>query len=79
MTPGIPDITNESRLNIGPKALKDLLDHFPVAKGARSDPQLVWTFHDNEISLKSMESSIDSRGNTVLSSIMNVRYIDTKT
>ena len=62
MTPGAPDPTNESRLTIGPKALKDLIDHFPVAKGARSDPQLVWTFEDNEVILKSIESSIDSRG-----------------
>lgn len=62
MTPGAPNPTNESRLIIGPKALKDLLDHFPIAKGARSDPQLVWTFDEGEVVLKSMESSIDSRG-----------------
>ena len=62
MTPGAPDPTNESRLTIGPKALKDLIDHFPVAKGARTDPQLVWTFEDSEVILKSIESSIDSRG-----------------
>ena len=65
MAPGVPDATNESRLTIGPKPLKDLIDHFPVAKGARSDPQLVWTFEDGEVGLKSMESSIDSRGMTV--------------
>ena len=62
MAPGVPDTNNESRLTIGPKALKDLIEHFPVAKANRSDPQLVWTFDDTEVGLKSLESSIDSRG-----------------
>ena len=62
MAPGVPDSYNESRLTIGPKALKDLIEHFPVAKANRSDPQLVWTFDDTEVGLKSLESSIDSRG-----------------
>jgi hypothetical protein len=62
MAPGVPDTDNESRLTIGPKALKDLIEHFPVAKVNRSDPQLVWTFDDTEVGLKSLESSIDSRG-----------------
>jgi hypothetical protein len=62
MAPGVPDTYNESRLTIGPKALKDLIEHFPVAKANRSDPQLVWTFDDTEVGLKSLESSIDSRG-----------------
>jgi len=65
MAPGVPDATNESRLTIGPKPLRDLIDHFPAAKAARSDPQLVWTFEDEEVGLKSMESSIDSRGTSV--------------
>ena len=62
MAPGVPDTFNESRLTIGPKALRDLIEHFPVAKANRSDPQLVWTFDDTEVGLKSLESSIDSRG-----------------
>jgi len=62
MAPGVPDSYNESRLTIGPKALKDLIEHFPVAKATRSDPQLVWTFDDTEVGLKSLESSIDTRG-----------------
>ena len=66
MAPGVPNATNESRLTIGPKPLRDLIDHFPAAKAARSDPQLVWTFEDGEVGLKSMESSIDSRGTSVI-------------
>ncbi len=62
LAPSVPDATNESRLTVGPKALKELIDHFPVSKGSRSDPQLIWTFEETEISLKSVESSIDSRG-----------------
>ena len=65
MAPGASNATNESHLTIGPKALKDLLDHFPIAKSARSDPQLVWTFEDTEVNLRSVESSIDSRGNFI--------------
>ncbi|PPQ84592.1 hypothetical protein CVT25_015795 [Psilocybe cyanescens] len=72
MVPGVPDNTNESRLIIGPKTLKDLLEHFPVAKGARSDPQLVWTFDNGEVSLKSMESSVDSRGRGQLSTEISI-------
>ena len=62
LAPGVPDATNISRLTIGPKVLKDLLDHFPISKSSRSDPQLVWTFDATEIGLKSVESAIDSRG-----------------
>lgn len=72
MAPGVPDAMNESRLTIGPKALRDLIDHFPVAKAARSDPQLVWTFEDGEVGLKSMESSIDSRGKGQLSTELTI-------
>ncbi|KAJ3512262.1 hypothetical protein NLJ89_g3623 [Agrocybe chaxingu] len=72
MAPGVPDAANESRLTIGPKALKDLIDHFPVSKGSKSDPQLVWTFEDAEVGLKSVESSIDSRGRGQLSTEITI-------
>ncbi|PPQ63670.1 hypothetical protein CVT24_004555 [Panaeolus cyanescens] len=62
MAPGVPDASNESRLTIGPKALKDLIDHFPVSRSQKSDPQLIWTFEDAEVGLKSLESAVDSRG-----------------
>ncbi|KAF8160680.1 Rad9-domain-containing protein [Crassisporium funariophilum] len=72
MAPGVPDAQNESRLTIGPRALRDLIDHFPVSKGARSDPQLVWTFEDTEVGLKSLESAIDSRGKGQLSTELTI-------
>ncbi|KAF9050067.1 Rad9-domain-containing protein [Panaeolus papilionaceus] len=72
MAPGVPDADNESRLTIGPKALKDLIDHFPVSRGQRSDPQLVWTFEESEVGLKSLESAIDSRGRGQLSTELTI-------
>ncbi|TFK44246.1 Rad9-domain-containing protein [Crucibulum laeve] len=72
MAPGVPDATNESRLTIGPKSLKDMIEHFPLSKGAKSDPQLVWSFGDTEVALKSMESSIDSRGKGQLSTELTI-------
>lgn len=70
MAPGAPDSSNESHLTIGPRALKDMIEHFPLSKGAKSDPQLVWSFGDSEVDLKSLESSIDSRGLFLLTSFM---------
>jgi cell cycle checkpoint control protein RAD9A len=62
LSPGVPDSENESRLTIGPRAIKDITEHFPNARGAKSDPQLVWTFGDTDVEVKSLESSIDTRG-----------------
>lgn len=62
MAPGIPDAINESNLTIGPKALKDMIEHFPLARGVASDPQLIWSFGDVEVELRSLESSSDTKG-----------------
>jgi len=76
LVPSLLDGTNESRLTIGPKTLRDLLEHFPVAKGAKSDHLLVWTFNDSEITLRSMESSIDSRGKHTFPGLLSKSLID---
>jgi cell cycle checkpoint control protein RAD9A len=65
LVPGDPDTVNASRLTVGPRAIKDMLDHFPVAKGGKSDPQLIWNFGDSEVQVKSMETSIDTKGKPV--------------
>jgi hypothetical protein len=39
-----------------------MIEHFPVSKGARSDPQLIWNFGESEVEVKSFESSLDSKG-----------------
>jgi hypothetical protein len=66
MTPGVPDFPHESRLTIGPRAIKDIVEQFPPARGSRSDPQLIWHFDDLEVEVKSLESSIDAKGETVI-------------
>lgn len=62
MAPGVPEALNESNLTIGPKALKDMIEHFPLARGAKSDPQLIWSFGESDVELRSLESSIDTKG-----------------
>lgn len=65
MTPNVPDADAESRLTVAPKALKDMIEHFTLNKGAKSDPQLIWRFAYEEIILKTMESSLDGKGKDV--------------
>jgi cell cycle checkpoint control protein RAD9A len=54
MTPGVPYFPHESRLTIGPKAIKDIVEQFPPARGSRSDLQLIWHFgdRDSEVEVK---------------------------
>ncbi|KAJ3554908.1 hypothetical protein NP233_g12328 [Leucocoprinus birnbaumii] len=59
ISPGVPDSPNQARLNIGPAALRNMLEHFPMNKGAKADPQLIWTFDNENVSLKTCESSMD--------------------
>jgi hypothetical protein len=59
MAPGVPDTPNQARVNIGPTALRNMLEHFPMNKGAKADPQLIWSFSDTEVGLKTCESSMD--------------------
>lgn len=59
MAPGVPDTPDQARVNIGPTALRNMLEHFPMNKGAKADPQLIWSFSDTEVGLKTCESSMD--------------------
>lgn len=59
MAPGVPDTPNQARVNIGPTGLRNMLEHFPMHKGTKTDPQLVWTFNESEVGLKTCESSMD--------------------
>jgi cell cycle checkpoint control protein RAD9A len=52
----------ESNLSIGPKALKDIIEHFPSVKGNKGDPQLVWSFGESEVQIKSLGTSFDTKG-----------------
>ncbi|KAH9857352.1 Rad9-domain-containing protein [Lenzites betulinus] len=72
MSPTMPDADSESRLTIGPKALKYMLDHFPFGKGGKSDPQLIWNFHDTDVQLRSLESSVDAKGRPQLTTELTI-------
>ncbi|KAK1233647.1 hypothetical protein PQX77_003191 [Marasmius sp. AFHP31] len=72
LAPGIPDTTDESLLTIGPRAMREIIEHFPLAKGIKADPQLIWNFGDTEVQVKSLESSIDSRGKAQLSTELTI-------
>jgi len=53
---------DESYVRIGPKMLKDMIEHFPSVRGNKGDPQLVWGFTNSEVIIRSMETSLDTRG-----------------
>lgn len=57
----IPEALNESHVVIGPKAMRDMIDHFPSTKG-KADPQLIWVFDDTEVHVRSLENSLDGKG-----------------
>ncbi|KAF7964661.1 hypothetical protein HWV62_36787 [Athelia sp. TMB] len=72
LVPGVPDTDNESHLSIAAKTVKDMIDHFPTAKGPKSDPQLIWNFGPDEVQLRSWETSLDLKGKTQLSTELTI-------
>ena len=58
----MPDPTLETSLTVGPKTMKNILEHFPFGKGSKTDSQLIWNFHDDEVVLRSLETNIDGKG-----------------
>jgi cell cycle checkpoint control protein RAD9A len=57
----VPEALNESHVVIGPKAMRDMIDHFPTTRG-KADPQLIWVFDDAEVHVRSFETSLDGKG-----------------
>ncbi|KAI0286020.1 Rad9-domain-containing protein [Russula aff. rugulosa BPL654] len=57
----VPEALNESHVVIGPKAMRDMIDHFPSTRG-KADPQLTWVFDDTEVHIRNLESSLNSNG-----------------
>ncbi|KAF9649182.1 hypothetical protein BDM02DRAFT_3260512 [Thelephora ganbajun] len=57
---------DESYVEIGAKMLKDIIEHFPSVRGNKGDPQLVWGFANSEVIIRSMETSLDTRGKAQL-------------
>lgn len=64
MSPSEPDGSNETTLTIGPRALRDILEHFSPSRGAKHDPQLIWTFKETEVTVKTLKSSLDLKGSS---------------
>ncbi|KIJ48765.1 hypothetical protein M422DRAFT_205489 [Sphaerobolus stellatus SS14] len=62
LAPRIISSPNESRITVGPRALRDILEHFPHNKGTKSDPQLVWLFGPRNVKVKSLQVAADAKG-----------------
>ncbi|KZT38458.1 hypothetical protein SISSUDRAFT_1061996 [Sistotremastrum suecicum HHB10207 ss-3] len=57
MTPRVPDASTGSRVTIGSEVIKDILDHFPMGKAMKSDPQLIWHFSGTDVRVRSLEGN----------------------
>ena len=64
----VPEALNESHVVIGPKAMRDMIDHFPSTRG-KADPQLIWVFDDTEVHVRSLETSLDGKGAMSIASL----------
>ncbi|PIL25203.1 hypothetical protein GSI_13092 [Ganoderma sinense ZZ0214-1] len=62
LSPSMPDPSLETVITVGPKTMKSMLEHFPFSKGSKSDPQLVWNFHEDQVVLRSLESGANGKG-----------------
>ncbi|KAG9125605.1 hypothetical protein FRC07_006924 [Ceratobasidium sp. 392] len=57
LAPTLPQ-QRASRVTVGPRAVRDLLDHF----GRRADSQLQWMFSAGDVRVRSLERDADSQG-----------------
>lgn len=60
--PSASDSPDESRLTVAPKAIRDLIEHFPFPRGPKYDPKLIWKFEDQEIFLRGQDASLEAEG-----------------
>ncbi len=61
LAPSSSDRAGESQVIIGSRMLKEMLEHFPAAKG-KSDPRLIWSFGETEVGVRSLDTSIENKG-----------------
>ncbi|KAJ7593908.1 Rad9-domain-containing protein [Mycena floridula] len=66
LEPTAPDSESQSLLSIGPRGIRDIIEHFPN-RSAKSDPQLIWNFGELDVNVKSLESSLDPKGKNQMS------------
>lgn len=60
--PIIPDNDDESKIIMQARAVKQIIDLFPMTRGARNDPELVWRFDDREVKIKNVDKGVDGKG-----------------
>ncbi|KZT65042.1 hypothetical protein DAEQUDRAFT_731898 [Daedalea quercina L-15889] len=72
LAPAIPDVEYHSRLMIGARAVRDMIEHFPLQKGPKSDPQLIWTFNDYDVQVKGMETVMTSKSGPQLATELTI-------
>lgn len=68
--PRLMEVTLENKVVIRPRTAKEIIDHFPLAKGGKNDPQLIWRFSDEEVRVKTLENGVDSKGMCCSSSFL---------
>ncbi|GJJ10059.1 hypothetical protein Clacol_004285 [Clathrus columnatus] len=61
LSPCVQPSSSESLVIVGPRTLKDVLDHFPFTKGVKNHPQLLWLFDLNNVKLKTYQGNADAR------------------
>lgn len=57
--PVMRDDLYESRLVVQAQIVKEMIEHFPNARGTKNDPELVWTFDEAEVKVKSVDKSYE--------------------
>ncbi|KAI9464830.1 Rad9-domain-containing protein [Russula earlei] len=67
----VPEAVNESHVVIGPKAMRDMIDHFPSTRG-KADPQIIWVFDDTEVYVRSFDNTIDGKGSGELATELTI-------
>ncbi|KIK67139.1 hypothetical protein GYMLUDRAFT_238472 [Collybiopsis luxurians FD-317 M1] len=72
MAPGPLDPSHETLLTIGPGQIRRMIEQFPLLRGSNSDPQLIWTFGETDVEVKSLESSIDTKSKVQLATELTI-------
>ncbi|EIN09554.1 hypothetical protein PUNSTDRAFT_133340 [Punctularia strigosozonata HHB-11173 SS5] len=72
-----PDPSIVSRLTIGPRTVRDIIEHFPSAKvTGKNDPQLVWQFEHDEVIVKSVNTGADGKAQLSTQLMMTAEEFD---
>ncbi|PCH36237.1 hypothetical protein WOLCODRAFT_126890 [Wolfiporia cocos MD-104 SS10] len=72
ITPTVPVTPHQSKLNVSPRAVMDVIEHFPAPRGGKIDPCINWTFGETEVQVQSVEMSLDPQGKAHMSTILSI-------